>query len=133
MTFDTLATWHNIVSSSNIDDLDSLISEDCVFHSPVVHTPQIGKDLTIKYLSAAFKIFTNGTFEYVREVKNNNQAVMEFQLYIDDIIINGVDIISWNAEGKIIDFKVMIRPLKAVKTIHENMGKILALDTDNTS
>lgn len=69
MTFDTLATWHNIVSSSNIDDLDSLISEDCVFHSPVVHTPQIGKDLTIKYLSAAFKIFTNGTFEYVREVK----------------------------------------------------------------
>ena len=133
MTFDTLATWHNIVNSSNIDDLDSLISEDCVFHSPVVHTPQIGKDLTIKYLSAAFKIFTNGTFEYVREVKNNNQAVMEFQLYINDIIINGVDIISWNAEGKIIDFKVMIRPLKAVKTIHENMGKILALDTDNTS
>jgi hypothetical protein len=133
MTFDTLATWHNIVSSSNIDDLDSLISEDCIFHSPVVHTPQIGKDLTIKYLSAAFKIFTNGTFEYVREVKNNNQAVMEFQLYINDIIINGVDIISWNAEGKIIDFKVMIRPLKAVKTIHENMGKILALDTDNTS
>jgi len=133
MTFDTLATWHNIVSSSNIDDLDNLISEDCVFHSPVVHTPQIGKDLTIKYLSAAFKIFTNGTFEYVREIKNNNQAVMEFQLYINDIIINGVDIISWNAEGKIIDFKVMIRPLKAVKTIHENMGKILALDTDNTS
>ncbi len=133
MTFDTLATWHNIVSSSNIHDLDSLISEDCIFHSPVVHTPQIGKDLTIKYLSAAFKIFTNGTFEYVREVKNNNQAVMEFQLYINDIIINGVDIISWNAEGKIIDFKVMIRPLKAVKTIHENMGKILALDTDNTS
>ena len=126
MTFDTLATWHNIVSSSNIDDLDSLISEDCVFHSPVVHTPQIGKDLTIKYLSAAFKIFTNGTFEYVREVKNNNQAVMEFQLYINDIIINGVDIISWNAEGKIIDFKVMIRPLKAVKTIHENMGKNLS-------
>jgi len=133
MTFDTLATWHNIVSSSNIHDLDSLISEDCIFHSPVVHTPQIGKDLTIKYLSAAFKIFTNGTFEYVREVKNNNQAVMEFQLYINDIIINGVDIISWNAEGKIIDFKVMIRPLKAVKTIHENMGKILALDADNTS
>ena len=133
MTFDTLATWHNIVSSSNIHDLDSLISEDCIFHSPVVHTPQIGKDLTIKYLSAAFKIFTNGTFEYVREIKNNNQAVMEFQLYINDIIINGVDIISWNAEGKIIDFKVMIRPLKAVKTIHENMGKILALDTDNTS
>ena len=126
MTFDTLATWHNIVSSSNIDDLDSLISEDCVFHSPVVHTPQIGKDLTIKYLSAAFKIFTNGTFEYVREIKNNNQAVMEFQLYINDIIINGVDIISWNAEGKIIDFKVMIRPLKAVKTIHENMGKNLS-------
>lgn len=127
---DTLGSWHSILSSKNISGLDNLISEDCVFHSPVVHTPQIGKALTIKYLSAAFKVFTNGTFEYVREVTSDNQAVLEFQFYINDIVINGVDIISWNDGGEITDFKVMIRPLKAVKIIHEYMGNVLALGAD---
>ena len=127
---DTLGSWHSIVSFRNIGGLDNLISEGCVFHSPVVHTPQIGKELTIKYLSAAFKVFTNGTFEYVREVTSDNQAVLEFQFYINDIVINGVDIISWNDGGEITDFKVMIRPLKAVKIIHEYMGNVLALGAD---
>ena len=127
---DTLGSWHSIVSFRNIGGLDNLISEDCVFHSPVVHTPQIGKELTIKYLSAAFKVFTNGTFEYVREVTSDNQAVLEFQLHINDIVINGVDIISWNDGGEITYFKVMIRPLKAVKIIHEYMGNVLALGAD---
>ena len=127
---DTLGSWHSIVSFGKIGGLDNLISEDCVFHSPVVHTPQIGKELTIKYLSAAFKVFTNGTFEYVREVTSDNQAVLEFQFYINDIVINGVDIISWNDGGEITDFKVMIRPLKAVKIIHEYMGTVLALGAD---
>ncbi|MBT4996851.1 MAG: nuclear transport factor 2 family protein [Hellea sp.] len=127
MVIDTLSSWHSIVSLRNISGLDSLISEDCVFHSPVVHAPQIGKELTIKYLSAAFKVFINGTFEYVREVSSDNQAVLEFKFYVNDIIINGVDIISWNEGGEIIDFKVMIRPLKAVKIIHEHMENILAL------
>jgi len=127
---DTLGSWHSIVSFRNIGALDNLISEGCVFHSPVVHTPQIGKKLTIKYLSAAFKVFTNGTFEYVREVTSDNQAVLEFKFYINDIVINGVDIISWNDGGEITDFKVMIRPLKAVKIIHEYMGNVLALGAD---
>ena len=127
---DTLGSWHSIVSFRNIGGLDNLISEDCVFHSPVVHTPQIGKELTIKYLSAAFKVFTKGTFEYVREVTSDNQAVLEFQLHINDIVINGVDIISWNDGGEITYFKVMIRPLKAVKIIHEYMGNVLALGAD---
>jgi hypothetical protein len=127
---DTLGSWHSIVSLKNIGALDNLISEDCVFHSPVVYTPQIGKELTIKYLSAAFKVFTNGTFEYVREVTSDNQAVLEFQLHINDIVINGVDIISWNDGGEITYFKVMIRPLKAVKIIHEYMGNVLALGAD---
>lgn len=127
---DTLGSWHSILSFKNISGLDNLISEDCVFHSPVVHTPQTGKELTIKYLSAAFKVFTNGTFEYVREVTCDNQAVLEFQFYINDIVINGVDIISWNDLGEITDFKVMIRPLRAVKIIHEYMGNVLALGAD---
>jgi len=32
---------------------------------------------------------------------------------------------KWNENGQIIEFKVMIRPLKAVNLIHQKMGEML--------
>jgi hypothetical protein len=96
-----------------------------VFHSPVVHTPQAGKALTKLYLSAAIMVLGNSNFEYVREVIGESDAVLEFTAEIDGIIINGVDMIHWNSDGKIDDFKVMIRPLKAVNLLHRMMGQML--------
>jgi len=61
----------------------------------------------------------------VREATGERQAILEFEVEIDGIQVNGVDMISWNEEGLINDFKVMIRPLKAVNLIHQNMGAML--------
>lgn len=94
--------------------------------SPVVHTPQRGKAITKLYLAAAFKIFFNPNFRYVREIVGPNDAMLEFETEIDGISVNGVDIIKWNSDGKVTEFKVMLRPLKAVNLIHEHMGKMLA-------
>ncbi|HBT56291.1 MAG TPA: hypothetical protein DEA92_03985, partial [Pseudomonas sp.] len=92
----------------------------------VVHTPQVGKPITTLYLSAAFKTLNEpGHFKYLREVVDGNNAVLEFQTEIDGITINGIDMIQWNDEGKIVDFKVMVRPLKAVNAIHAAMGRML--------
>jgi hypothetical protein len=77
------------------------------------------------YLSAAFSVFFNDTFKYVREVVNETETLLEFEVEVDGIVINGIDMISWNDEGKITNFKVMLRPLKAVDLIHQKMGKIL--------
>lgn len=93
--------------------------------SPVVHTPQRGKAITKLYLTAAFKVFFNPSFRYVREILGPNDAMLEFETEIDGISVNGVDIIKWNSDGKITEFKVMLRPLKAVNLIHEYMGKML--------
>ena len=125
MAIDTLATWHRLVETHDPSGLDALLADDAVFHSPVVHKPQVGKALTRMYLLAAFKVFFNPTFRYVREVAGERDAVLEFMLEIDGITINGVDMIRWNAEGKIVDFKVMLRPLKAVNLIHEKMAAML--------
>ena len=125
MTLDTLAAWHEAVSTRNAKALDTLIADEAVFHSPVVHTPQAGKAVTIQYLSAAFHVFFNETFRYVREVTGPRDAVLEFQVEIDGIAVNGVDMIMWDDAGRIVEFKVMIRPLKAINLIHQKMAAML--------
>jgi hypothetical protein len=111
--------------------LKTLLAEDAVFHSPVVHTPQVGKPITFKYLHAAFHVFGNDTFSYVREVVGERDAVLEFTLEIDGIRVNGVDMIHCNEAGQIDDFKVMLRPLKAVNLIHQKMGTMLEKSAGN--
>lgn len=125
MTIDTLSTWHDLVSTRNVKGLDALLADGVVFHSPVVHTPQVGKAITTQYLAAAFRVFFNETFRYVREVTGPRDAVLEFQVDIDGITVNGVDMIQWNDEGRIVEFKVLIRPLKAINLIHQKMGEML--------
>ena len=125
MTISTLSAWHELVETRNARGLDSLLAENVVFHSPVVHTPQVGKAITIQYLSAAFQVFFNESFKYVREIAGPNDAVLEFQVQIEGISVNGVDMLKWNDEGKIIDFKVLIRPLKAINLIHQKMAAML--------
>lgn len=118
--------WHEIVRKQDAAGLDSLLADEVVFHSPVVHTPQTGKKITRLYLMAAMKVLNEpGHFVYLREIVQGNQAVLEFQTEIDGVTINGVDMIEWNDAGQIVDFKVMVRPLKAVNAIHAAMGRML--------
>ena len=125
MAMTTLATWHDLVKTRNPKGLDALLADDVVFHSPVVHTPQAGKAVTVQYLSAAFRVFFNESFRYVREISGPRDAVLEFQVDIDGIGVNGIDMLKWNDDGRIVEFKVMIRPLKAVNLIHQKMGAML--------
>ena len=125
MTDHPLATWHRLVHTQDPSGLNALLAEDAVFHSPVVHTPQRGRTLAAAYLSAAFRVFFNPTFRYVREIVGPSDAMLEFETEIDGIVVNGVDLIKWNATGQIVEFKVMLRPLKAINLIHQRMGAML--------
>jgi hypothetical protein len=126
MFTDPIALWHTLARQRDARGLDDLLADDAVFYSPVVHTPQVGKAITKKYLAAAFQVFFNDTFHYVREVKGDRDAVLEFEVEIDGISVNGVDMIKWNDSGKVTEFKVMLRPLKAVNLIHQKMSAMLA-------
>jgi hypothetical protein len=125
MKSDPIKTWHRIVDERDVEGLDALLADEAVFHSPVVHTPQVGKPITKKYLTAAFHVFFNDSFRYVRELQGDRDAVLEFEVKLDGITVNGVDMIKWNDAGKITEFKVMLRPLKAVNLIHQKMAEVL--------
>jgi len=118
-----LDKWHNMMASGSSDGLYALLAEDCVFWSPVVHTPQEGRDKCFAYLSAAQRVFSSD-FRYLREIVQGDHAVLEFTCTMDDTIINGVDMITAR-DGQIVDFKVMIRPLQAVNKVHEKMMAML--------
>ncbi len=122
----TLVLWHEIVDTRDASALDGLLDEHVVFESPVVHTPQRGRTITKKYLDAALLVLNNGHFRYIEEWSSASSAVLEFTTEIDGIVINGVDIIRWNDAGKIVHFKVMVRPLKAIDALHRKMGDLLS-------
>src|SRR5215204_1501709 len=125
MNANPLETWHRMVRTQDASGLPALLAEDAVFHSPVVHTPQRGRKLAAAYLGAAFHVFFNPTFRYVREIVGPTDAMFEFETQVDGITVNGVDLIRWNDAGQIVDFKVMIRPLKAINLIHQRMAAML--------
>jgi len=125
MNQNAISQWHNIVRTRDASGLGELLADDVVFYSPVVHTPQVGKAVTTMYLSAAVQVFGNESFRYVREIVGESDAVLEFETEIDGIIVNGVDMIKWNDDGKIVEFKVMVRPLKAINLIREKMAAML--------
>ena len=125
MTEHPLDTWHRLVRTHDPSGLDALLADDAVFHSPVVHTPQRGRTLVARYLGAAFQVFFNSSFRYVREIIGASDAMLEFETEIDGILVNGVDLIRWNEAGQIVDFKVMLRPLQAIQLIHERMAVML--------
>ncbi len=126
-TSENLKVWHARMADKSEAALSAQLADDAVFHSPVVHTPQAGKPIVMAYLLAADNVLGNDSFRYVREIVDDgaNMAMLEFELQLDDIKVNGVDIISWNDDGKIQDFKVMVRPLKAINKVWDEMGKML--------
>jgi ketosteroid isomerase-like protein len=116
--------WHRMLEEGDLSALDELLADDCVFLSPIVHTPQRGKELTTLYLNGAAAVF-NDSFHYVKEVVDDRHAVLEFVCEVDGITVNGVDIMTFDEQGRICEFKVMVRPLKAINLLHAKMKAML--------
>lgn len=122
-----IKAWHAYMNGgADSEALKALLAADAVFHSPVVHTPQQGRDKVFAYLFAASHVLGGEHFRYMREIVDGDQAMLEFSSELDGIQINGVDIIRWNSSGQITDFKVMVRPLKAINKVWGKMAEMLA-------
>ncbi len=126
MTLSGLDKWYGYMKTHDAAALWELLHPDAVFESPVVHTPQRGREITFKYLASAEKVLGGPDFRYVGEWRSETGAVLEFENEIEGIKVNGVDIITFDAAGLITHFKVMVRPLKGMNLLHRLMGEMLA-------
>lgn len=138
MIEEVVEKWHSYMRGQLEGGLDILLADDCVFYSPIVFTPQVGKDITKLYLMAASQTLPgdkksesqesaekDGKFRYVKQVMSGNTAVLEFETTVEGKYANGVDIITCNDNGQIVEFKVMFRPLQAINAVHRQMGAML--------
>ncbi len=126
MTSSVIERWHQFIDGGHDPAvLDALLADDCVFHSPAVFTPQEGHAKSVMYLSAAAKLFGGTDFHYVEQWIGERSAVLEFAATIDGIYVNGIDMITWNDDEKIVSFKVMIRPFKGLQVIMPKMAELL--------
>lgn len=116
-----LARWHAVVESRDPAGLPDLLAEDAVFRSPAVHTPQVGRETVVGYLTAAFTVLGPGLV-YEREWLGDDSAVLQFRTRVGGLDVSGVDMITWDADGQIVDFTVMVRPAKALQVVVEHMG-----------
>ena len=118
-----LAKWHGYMANhGDLTLLGAMVADDAVFHSPVVHTPQAGKAKVMAYLGAAAQVLGGDDFAYVRELVDGNQVLLEFTNELGGIHVNGIDLIAFDDAGMIKDFKVMVRPMKAMNKLWELMA-----------
>ena len=135
---DVIARWHRFIRGETPGSVEDLLADDVVFYSPIVYTPQAGKAITAMYLTAAGATLGGssgdsegtdtsdaGKFRYTKEVLSGDTAVLEFESSIEGKYLNGVDIIRCNADGQIVEFRVMIRPLQAINAVHAQMKAAL--------
>lgn len=127
-----ISKWHAYTDAPSLGALNALLHDEVVFHSPVVHTPQRGRDITLAYLWAANETLGNSDFEYLRDIIEGRHGVLEFKTEIDGIEINGIDMITWDEDGLITEFKVMVRPLQAMNKVHQKMGEMLSRMKEQT-
>ena len=133
MIDDAIARWHRYLGGELPGGLDGLLADDVVFYSPVVYTPQRGREVTARYLEAAAEALAGdaaaegpgGTFRYTKQVVAGDTAVLEFETSVEGRYVNGVDIIRCDDAGRIVEFRVMLRPLQAIQAVHEQMGRRL--------
>ncbi|MGV0633655.1 nuclear transport factor 2 family protein [Mycolicibacillus trivialis] len=127
MTSPVITRWLELVEAGEFDGVAAMLADDPVFYSPAVFTPQRGKDTVLAYLSAAGKVFAGEDtgFRYVQQWHGERSAVLEFTATIDGVHVNGVDIIHWGDDEKIAEFKVMLRPIKALQTVIPKMAELL--------
>lgn len=120
-----IAVWHEAVAAGDLTRFEELLTDDAVFLSPALHTPQVGKALVSMYLRGAMIVLNNGTFRYVDEWIGPRSAVLEFEARVEGLDINGVDIVRWNDDERVTQFKVMVRPFKGLTTLMGAMAKLL--------
>ena len=129
MIEDVVARGHRYMQGDLPSGLDELLADDVVFYSPVVYTPQRGKPVTAGYLEAASRALVGGAggeFRYTKQVLSGDTAVLEFETSLGGTYVNGVDIIRCDDAGRIVEFRVLLRPLQAIQAVHEQMGRLLA-------
>ena len=130
MTIETtkksVARWHEMLDTRDMNILDELLAEDVVFRSPVAFNPYPGKPEVTFILTNVIQIFENFTYHREFYTEDGLNVVLEFSANVGEKKLKGIDMIQFNEQGQIIDFEVMIRPKSGLEALAAQMGQRMA-------
>jgi hypothetical protein len=116
-----MTTFRAAVEARDLDAIGTMLAEDVVFRSPVVFKPYRGRAITSAILRTVTEVFED--FHYVREVRDpSGEEVLVFEAKVDGLELTGCDMLRYDAEGKIVDFMVLVRPLRAAQALQREMA-----------
>lgn len=122
----SLARWHAMVQAKDLAGLGALLHPDAVFRSPMAHTPYGPAAALELILGTVMQVFED--FAYHRELASEDglSVVLEFSANVNGKALKGIDLIQFDAQGRITEFEVMVRPLSGLQALGAEMGERLA-------
>ena len=116
-----MTTFRAAVEARDLDAIEAMLGDDVVFRSPVVFKPYHGRAITAAILGAVIEVFED--FHYVREIRDpGGDEVLVFEAKVEGLEITGCDVVGYGADGKIVDFMVLVRPLRAAQALQRQMA-----------
>ena len=119
----TLETWHAIIAAGDVAALPSILADDVVFRSPAFFKPYPGKDATVLVLSTVIKVFEDFTYHRQFLSDDGQSAILEFSARIGTRLLKGIDMFRFDADGRIVELEVMIRPGNALMLLGQTMAE----------
>jgi hypothetical protein len=120
---ETLERWHDFVANPSAQILEEILADGVKFHSPFVWKPKEGKEAAVVLLTTVAEVFQG--FGYIRQLVAGNHLALEFEARVGDLNLRGIDLMELDADGKIIDFEVMVRPANGLQALGMEMAKRL--------
>lgn len=109
--------------SKDFSQLEEIAAEDVTFRSPVVFKPYEGRQALTALLSAVVQVFED--FRYVEQVESGRSAVLVFKARVGERELDGVDVLSFDEQGRVVELMVMVRPMSGVQALAEAMQRKL--------
>ena len=123
---ESLKAWHAMVAQANLSELTAILHPKAVFRSPMAHTPYPSAQAVMLILGTVAKVFEDFTYHRSYTSEDGMSAVLEFSAKVNGKELKGIDQIRFDADGKIVDFEVMVRPISGLQALGEEMAKRLA-------
>ena len=123
------AAWESFIDCMNAgadkDALARLLAENVVLNSPLSDEPLTGREAVVEAIQTVHRLAADLTYKEVLSGETHHAAF--FRLQIEDTVVNGMDYILLDADGKIAELTIWWRPLPSAVEMQGHLAHVLGM------
>jgi SnoaL-like domain len=113
--------------AKDMEGVKATLREDVVLHSPILFRGFEGREIVIQVLTHVAATLED--FRYTDELAGDGTVVLRFKARVGDRELEGIDFLELDAEGRVAELTVFMRPLSAINAFNEQMSTRLGVET----